>query len=41
VASDALLTGINTLKDLKVGMHVAVHLQVEDGKVIVKDLRVR
>jgi RNA polymerase sigma factor (sigma-70 family) len=41
VAPDALLTGINTLKDLKVGMHVAVHLQVEDRKVIVKDLRVR
>ncbi|HEV3445308.1 MAG TPA: sigma-70 family RNA polymerase sigma factor [Gemmataceae bacterium] len=41
VAPDALLTGINTLKDLKTGMHVAVHLQVEDRKVIVKDLRVR
>jgi hypothetical protein len=41
VAPDALLTGIKTLKGLKAGMHVAVHLQVEDGKVIVKDLRVR
>jgi RNA polymerase sigma factor (sigma-70 family) len=41
VATDALLTGINTLKDLKAGMHVALHLQVVDGKMIVKDLRVR
>jgi RNA polymerase sigma factor (sigma-70 family) len=41
VAPDALLIGINTLKDLKAGTHVAVHLQVEDGKVIVKDLRAR
>jgi RNA polymerase sigma factor (sigma-70 family) len=41
VAPDALLTGINRLMDLEAGMHVAVHLQVENGKVIVKDLRVR
>jgi hypothetical protein len=41
VAGNALLIGINTLKDLKVGIHAALHAEVEDGKIIVKDLRVR
>ena len=41
VARDALLIGIKTLKELKVGAHVALHMKVEDGKMIVGDLRVR
>jgi RNA polymerase sigma factor (sigma-70 family) len=40
VARGALLD-IASLKDLKVGMHVALHIEVVDGKLIVKGLRLR
>jgi RNA polymerase sigma factor (sigma-70 family) len=41
VAPNALLRKIDRLQDLKVGMHVALHIDIVDGKMIVKDLRVR
>jgi RNA polymerase sigma factor (sigma-70 family) len=31
----------NVLRDLKVGTHVSVHVEVQDGKMVVKELRVR
>jgi RNA polymerase sigma factor (sigma-70 family) len=40
VARGALLD-LGRLEDLKVGTHVALHIEIEDGKLLVKGLRVR
>jgi Cu/Ag efflux protein CusF len=41
VAKEAFFTSGSTLKDLKSGTHVALHVEIKDGKMIVTDLRVR
>jgi RNA polymerase sigma factor (sigma-70 family) len=41
VTPDAFLPDIGALKSLKVGSHVQLHLAVENGALVVKDLRVR
>ena len=41
VPSDVFVTGINRIKELKAGMYVQLHVEIENGKLIAKQLRVR